>query len=129
MCLGFWPWHGPSCSSKSKRTSGARNSTACKKDSYCVNPAPLVFSIHAWALRQPLNHYCLFCQRHHTLLPDMLPPPPTAAAQAPEVAAAPPPPAPTAVGGWQVLYAPEGRPYYHNPGTGVTQWDPPAGGV
>ncbi|KAG2486518.1 hypothetical protein HYH03_014820 [Edaphochlamys debaryana] len=30
-------------------------------------------------------------------------------------------------GGWQVHYTGEGRPYYFNPATGVTQWEPPAG--
>lgn len=28
---------------------------------------------------------------------------------------------------WQVHYTAEGRPYYHDPSTGVTQWEVPAG--
>lgn len=38
-------------------------------------------------------------------------------------------PAAPAGGGapWQVHYTAEGRPYYYNAGTGVTQWDAPAG--
>ncbi|GFR47982.1 hypothetical protein Agub_g9806 [Astrephomene gubernaculifera] len=35
--------------------------------------------------------------------------------------------APVVPGGWQVHYTAEGRPYYYNGGTGVTQWEPPAG--
>ena len=27
---------------------------------------------------------------------------------------------------WQTHYTPEGRPYYFDPNTNVTQWDPPA---
>ncbi len=29
-------------------------------------------------------------------------------------------------GGWQTHYTAEGRPYYFNPSTNVTQWDAPA---
>ena len=28
---------------------------------------------------------------------------------------------------WQVHYTGDGRPYYHDPTTGSTQWDAPAG--
>lgn len=28
---------------------------------------------------------------------------------------------------WQVHYTADGRAYYHNAATGVTQWEPPAG--
>jgi len=56
------------------------------------------------------------------------PPPHTntrAQAAAPSVPEQHPSSAPTAA--WQVLYTPEGRPYYFNPSTNVTQWEPPPG--
>lgn len=31
------------------------------------------------------------------------------------------------VSSWQVHYTGEGRPYYHNPVTGSTQWEAPLG--
>jgi hypothetical protein len=30
-------------------------------------------------------------------------------------------------GPWQVLQTPEGRPYYYNPTSNTTQWEPPPG--
>ncbi|GLC56985.1 hypothetical protein PLESTB_001170500 [Pleodorina starrii] len=52
---------------------------------------------------------------------------PAVQVQQPQVMAAPQQVATSAPGGWQVHYTAEGRPYYYNGATGVTQWEAPAG--
>ena len=39
---------------------------------------------------------------------------------------APQAPAPASASPWQVHYTAEGRPYYYNTASGLTQWDSPA---